>query len=70
MMILKFIQDSASTTDNERYSFIFKISIKLISEVSKVQYVVVAVPARTDVKHRIFTIIDHEGRLWLMRIRL
>jgi hypothetical protein len=48
MMILKFIQDSASTADNDRYSFTFKVSLKSTSELGKVQYVAVAVPTRTD----------------------
>ena len=40
MIILKFIQDSDSTADNDRYSFRIKLSIKLKSEVSPIQYMV------------------------------
>jgi hypothetical protein len=44
MIILKFIQDSDQTADNDRYSFRLKASIKCASKVSSIQYVVNAEP--------------------------
>jgi hypothetical protein len=70
IMILKFIQDTGPTADNDRYSFIFKASLKLTFDISKVQYVVLAILARTSLRYQIFAIIDHEGKLRLIGIWL
>jgi len=60
MIILKFIQDSDSTADNDRYSFRLQVSMKLTSNINSIQYVVKVVPPGTAGGHQTFIIIDHK----------